>query len=148
MSHRISCFTLFDITQTGVLNRARPSIEQDHADWLLKRNTQCNFDTILQSISLRSLPEVVKYPEKKIGLLKDTEFGETYKKKYKKPVSYWEFEFEIPSITVFHDDIDELGNLYKDVSNVPMILVKDEIRELQSFLDTTKDLKNIYFVKY
>ncbi len=59
--YRIRCHTLFDITQTGVLNRSKPT-EDDVAGWVKRRNTQCNFDTVLQVISLRSQPEVVRLP--------------------------------------------------------------------------------------
>ena len=63
MSFRIECYTLFDITQTGVLNRSRPVDGQDLDQWVHKRNTQANFDTLLQIISLRSQPEIVSSPK-------------------------------------------------------------------------------------
>ena len=66
MSYRISCYTLFDITQTGVLNRTKPNEGQDLAEWVQKRNTQCNFDTVLQVIALRSQPEIVNFPSKEV----------------------------------------------------------------------------------
>jgi hypothetical protein len=148
MNHRIACYTLFDITQTGILNRARPTSDQDYQDWLLKRNTQCNFDTILQAISLRSQPEIITFPVKKHTNLKNTEFGLVYKNTYKDDVVVWEFDFEVHHASVFQDDADELGCLYKDVQDVPMIVCGTEIPNLVSFLDTTKDFKNIFFVKY
>jgi hypothetical protein len=147
MSHRISCYTLFDITQTGILNRARPNIEQDHTEWLYKRNTQCNFDTIVQTISLRSLPEILSFPSKKTELLKDTEFGSKYKKN-KKPIQYWTFDFEIHDLSVFQDEHSDLGHLYRDINGVPMIICGTEISDLQAVLDISLDLKNIYFIKY
>ena len=63
MSFTVSCYTLFDITQTGTVNRNKPAIDEDENIWLHKRNTQCNFDTILQAISLRSQPEILNYPK-------------------------------------------------------------------------------------
>ena len=66
MSIKIACYTLFDITQTGVLNRSKPAVDMDPEVWIYKRNTQCNFDTILQVISLRSQPEVIDLPVKKM----------------------------------------------------------------------------------
>lgn len=148
MNHRLACYTLFDITQTGVLNRARPSTEQDYEQWLFKRNTQCNFDTILQAISLRSQPEVVNFPTKNLIKLNDTEFGLVFKKQYKNVVSVWSFDFEVHHSSVFEDENNELGYLYKDVQGVPMIKCGTELPSITSFLDTTKDYKNIYFVKY
>lgn len=148
MSQRLACYTLFDITQTGVLNRARPVTEQDYEEWLFKRNTQCNFDTILQAISLRSQPEIVNFPSKKLVNLNDTEFGAVYKKQYKGVTSIWTFDFEVHHSSVFQDENDELGCLYKDVQGVPMIKCGTELPSLGSFLDVTKDYKNVYFVKY
>jgi hypothetical protein len=148
MNQRLACYTLFDITQTGVLNRARPSTEQDYEEWLFKRNTQCNFDTILQAVSLRSQPEVINFPTKKLVHINDTEFGNVYKNQYKDFVNVWNFDFEVHHASVFQDEDDELGCLYKDIQSVPMIKCGTELPNLGSFLDTTKDYKNIYFVKY
>ena len=93
--YRIRCYTLFDITQTGVLNRSKPA-QDDVEGWIKRRNTQCNFDTVLQVISLRSQPEVTKIPVKyqmneeildKFGFLYSVE-----------NTSYWKFEFEIQHV--------------------------------------------------
>ena len=72
MSYTISCYTLFDITPTGVVNRSRPVVDEELIPWLHKRNTQCNFDTVLQGFQ----PEFEVTPEKteifrKIVKLKD-----------------------------------------------------------------------------
>ena len=64
MSFTITCYTLFDITPTGIMNRHRPVVDEEIPIWLQKRNTQCNFDTVIQSISLRSQPDVTRNPEK------------------------------------------------------------------------------------
>lgn len=147
MSFRITCYTLFDITQTGVLNRARPGDDQELAQWLIKRNTQANFDTILQVISLRSQPEVIKKPIKveirfdefeKFGFLFDQKENETY--------SCWKFVFEIQHPSVFDDGITELGSLFNDCDNVPMILCGTEWDKLPAFLDVSDELRNIYFI--
>ena len=50
MSYIITCYTLFDITQTNVPNRQRPEVDKDVDEWRYKRNTQSNFDTIQQVI--------------------------------------------------------------------------------------------------
>ena len=54
MSYRIRCYTLFDITRTGVLNRKSPAMynPEELKSWEYKRNTQANYDTILQIINL------------------------------------------------------------------------------------------------
>ena len=140
--HRIRCYTLFDITKTGVLNRSSP-VGVDIAFWIKQRNTQCNFDTILQVISLRSQPEVVNFPMSMelteinndvIGFLYDIE-----------KVNLWKFEFEIQHSSVFENGIVPLGALYKDCEGVPMIHCEDQHPLCPKFLDISPELKNIYF---
>lgn len=145
MSHRISCWTLFDITQTGVLNRARPN-QDDIEQWSLKRNTQCNFDTILQVISLRSQPEVVKNPIR-FEMSKDDfiRFGFVYAYNENITTYCWKFEFEIHHASVFENEISELGALYNDCEGVPMILCDNTIYKMPTFLETSTELKNIHF---
>lgn len=148
MSFRLSCYTLFDITKTGVINRAKPSVEvEDVHDWIYKRNTQCNFDTILQVISLRSQPDVTKIPTKLEMLFDDNcKFGSLYKDN--ETHICWTFDFEVQHPNVFEDGIQELGALYNDCQSVPMLLCNTEFEKLSPFLDTDNFTKNIYFVKY
>lgn len=138
MSHRIRCYTLFDITKTNITSRAKPddSVEQ----WLHKRNTQCNFDTILQIVSLRSQPEVTKEPYKTETEL--TNFGSLYNEK--KLIPCWIFEFEVQHSSVFDNGINELGALYIDCDNVPMIKTSTDM-SLSTFLNISTELKNIHF---
>jgi len=145
MSHRICCYTLFDITQTGVLNRSKPQ-ETDVQDWILKRNTQCNFDTILQVISLRSQPDIIKIPTKNIITDTDLEkFGFLFTIDEANPSYYWKFEFEVQHSSVFENGIVQFGALNKDCEGVPMILCPNQISGLMPFLNVTDELRNIYF---
>ena len=50
MTQRIMITTTIDITPTGVRNKS------DDPDWLLKRNQQRNYDTLVQVIGLRTQP--------------------------------------------------------------------------------------------
>jgi hypothetical protein len=59
----ITCYTLFDITHTNVLNRSKP-VGDNQQLWKVQRNSQANFDTILQCISLRGNPEILHYPHR------------------------------------------------------------------------------------
>ena len=146
MSFRITCYTLFDITQTGVLNRSRPGMDQDITDWTFKRNTQANFDTILQVISLRSQPEALSIPKKMLIKFDDFEnFGFLFQQLENETYPMWEFSFDIQHHSVFNDGISELGSLYNDCNGVPMILCGTEWEKLPSFLDSSEELKNIYF---
>ncbi len=145
MSHRICCYTLFDITQTGVLNRSKPQTS-DVADWLHRRNTQCNFDTILQVISLRSQPEVVRVPHAiDFSFDKFDKFGISYQQEKDKIYQCWKFEFEVQHSSVFEDDTNNLGALYRDCEGVPMIICDGQYMNTTGFLDTTSNLKNIHF---
>lgn len=148
MSHRISCYTLFDITRTGVLNRSRPGIDIENIDeWFIKRNTQCNFDTILQVISLRAQPDVVTDPKEIPMLLDDTsKFGFAYNDG--KTHKAWRFDFEIQHASVFEDGIEDMGALYKDCDGVPMVKSGQEIPNLNGQLSIDNSNRNIYFVKY
>lgn len=146
MSFRITCYTLFDITQTGVLNRSRPGDDQDITEWTKKRNTQANFDTILQVINLRSQPEIITMP-KRIDIRFDEfdNFGFLFEQKDDETYPCWKFIFDIQHHSVFNDGINELGALYNDCHHVPMILCGTEWGKLPTFLDGSTELRNIYF---
>lgn len=148
MSHRIACYTLFDITRTGVLNRAKPGDDIiDINEWYNKRSTQCNFDTILQVISLRSQPDVVSEPKQlEITLDKNTKFGK--KLLDNKIHTVWTFDFEVHHSSVFEDGIVDLGYLYKDCEHVPMIITNTTKISVNSKLEIDDQNRNIYFIKY
>ena len=151
MSYTITCYTLFDITPTGVVNRNRPVVDEEMLIWLYKRNTQCNFDTILQAISLRSQPEITRMPDKtQIRFDEFTEFGFLFQQQEDELYNCWSFDFEIQHASVFNDGINELGALYNDCDTVPMIKTDTVWDKLPAFLDTTSELRNIYFkvIKY
>ena len=144
--YRIRCYTLFDITKTGVLNRKAPQFltPEEVKVWEHNRNTQANYDTILQVISLRSQPEentkaheiTVKFKEsQKFGFLFDEEEDQ----------KCWYFDFSILQHKVFYDGIDELGALYDDADGVPIIKTDTVWDKLPNFLDTSPELRNIYF---
>lgn len=143
--HRISCYTLFDITKTGIANRAKPGDDVlDKAAWIQKRNTQCNFDTILQIISLRAQPDVINDP-KKISIILDQKFGKVYHDTIKHSV--WSFDFTVQHSSVFADGINELGYLYQDCIGVPMILSDNMDVKTVNTLQIDDDIRNIFFIK-
>lgn len=151
MSYTITCYTLFDITPTGIVNRNRPVEDEEIASWLHKRNTQCNFDTVLQAISLRSQPEIIRMPEKtQIKFDEFTDFGFLFEQQEDEVYACWSFDFNIQHASVFNDGTNALGALYSDCDTVPMIKTDTVWDKLPAFLDTSDELKNIYFkaVKY
>lgn len=145
MTTRICCYTLFDITQTGVMNRSRPS-EGDIENWVHRRNTQCNFDTVLQVISLRSQPEVISIP-RLVEMTSDEieKFGFLYEPTEGSTAVCWSFEFEVHHSSVFENGIIPLGALYKDCEGVPMINCKTQSINTPAMLDISDELKNIHF---
>ena len=111
-----------------------------------KRNTQCNFDTIQQAISLRSQPEVVRFPERiDIRFNEFTEFGFLFEQLENESYPCWSFDFTVQHPSVFYDGVNELGSLYRDCDQVPMIKCHTEWKQLPAFLDSSDELRNIYF---
>jgi hypothetical protein len=144
--YRIRCYTLFDITKTGVLNRKPPSNSSVEfiKDWEHKRNTQCNFDTIIQVVSLRAQPEEITNTKKHEVEFKESEkFGFLFENEEKQ--NYWSFDFSILQGKVFDDGVNELGFLFQDCDGVPMIQVQTQWDKLPGFLDVTPELRNIHF---
>lgn len=137
---------MFDITQTGVLNRVKPPSDIDIEDWIYKRNTQSNLDTILQAISLRSQPELIKSP-KVINFKFDEfeNFGFLFEQVEEEKYPCWQFYFSIQHPSVFSDGHDKLGLLYNDCHGIPMIKCGTEYNKLNNFIDCSPELKNIYF---
>lgn len=148
MSCRIRCYTLFDITKTGITNRKNFSNDSDvdMLAWQKARNKQCNFDTILQLISLRSQPEDITEPVlNSIKFSEFNNFGFLFEQSTEEEQNCWNFDFTITHQKVFDDGITELGLLYNDCDTVPMIPVDTAWNKLQPFLDTSIELRNIYF---
>jgi hypothetical protein len=115
-------------------------------EWIHKRNTQSNFDTIQQAISLRSQPEVVRIPEKiLIKFDQFTDFGFLFEQEEDETYPCWSFDFMVHHPSVFYDGVNELGGLYRDCDRVPMIKCRTEWDQLPTFLDTSDELRNIYF---
>ena len=143
---KIRCYTLFNITKTGITNRRNSSKLGPDKDkeWEKLRNTQCNFDTLIQIISLRSQPENITDPVQEIVLFEDCDlFGFMYDKQ--ECQSTWSFEFTVNYHGVYNDGINELGHLYSDCDSVPMIKTEGDWDKLPVFLDTSPELRNIYF---
>ena len=139
MSDKIACYTLFDITQTGVPNRSKPPEGLEYTNWVYQRNTQCNFDTILQAISLRSQPENISIPKKVI--IEHDYFDNNI-------LECWTFNFEVRSVSVFSNGNDELAYLKEDIKDIPMLLCGTESSKIVNFLSPEKPMKNIHFIKY
>ena len=143
---KIRCFTLFDITKTNVTSKKSllNATTVEALDWQNKRNTQCNLDTVIQVVSLRAQPENITDPVK---LALDPENIENFGFLYstEEPNFCWAFEFVVNYKSVFSDGHDDLGSLYTDCDLVPMIKNDRNYSQMPSFLDTSPELRNIYF---
>ena len=146
MSFTVTCYTLFDITNTGVNNRSKPQEGEDESLWNHKRKTQCNFDTIIQAISLRSQPDVLDAPKKiEIRFDECLYFGFLFEQNGDETYNCWKFDFEVQHPSVFDDGINELGALYSDCDGVPMLTCDTMWDKLPKFLDGSDETRNIYF---
>jgi hypothetical protein len=146
MNTRIKCYTLFDITNTGILSRKTPVnlLPEKVLDWETDRARQSNFDTIIQVISLRTQPEDITKPVKDIVEFKDNDkFGFLFEQE--EPQNFWTFEFSIHYENAYADGVNELGALYEDCESVPMLHISSQWNKLPHFLDTSPELRNIYF---
>lgn len=142
----ITCYTLFDITQTNVRNRNKPDLDQDYSLWIKQRNTQCNLDTILQAISIRSQPENISTPVQiEVRFDEFENFGFLFQQIEQEKYPCWKFNFTIQHPSVFSDGKADLGLLYNDCHGIPMLKAGTEFQKLQDFLDGTPELRNIYF---
>lgn len=149
MGMTIRCSTLFDITKTGVTTRKSP-VGMDATEiqsWNHSRNTQHNFDTIIQVLSLRAQPENITNPIRISASAEDLfiKFGTSLK--YDEKISYdiWSFNFYIDKDDVFNEHDNKLGSLYSDCSTVPMINVDTDLNKSHAFLNVSPELRNIHF---
>lgn len=142
----IRCYTLFDITNTGIFSRKAPSDldSEKLSSWQKNRNRQVNLDTLLQVISLRSQPENITTVTKfKINFKEFQKFGFMYETE--DDTECYSFDFSVNHKNVFDDGISNLGYLFDDCSGVPMLKVGTEWEKLPTFLDTSPELRNVYF---
>lgn len=137
---------MFDVTRTGVLNRKAPInlSEEQRLVWEKQRNTQCNYDTILQVVNLRCQPENLSNTTQfTVNFKEFNNFGFLYEDE--EDQNCWHFDFTISQKSVFDNGISELGSLYEDCEGVPMIKQGTEWFKLPLFLDSSPELRNIYF---
>ena len=137
MTIRVKCRTQFDITETGVKNRSykAKTVFKDSngheitssGDWNRARNQQCNWETINQIISLRTLPENITSPV------------------FVEQTRTWYFEFDVVDPASIFRDGDPIGYLLNDCVGVPMISGLDEIAGIASTIISTGSDANIWF---
>ena len=140
MENLIRCYTMFDITPTGVATRSKPKENVDFNQWTVTRNQQANFDTIIQVISLRTQPDIIRNPE-------STKFNSKYFGNQYQDGDYkmWYFDFIVHHNEIYTDGNEKFGKLYYDFESIPMILINTEHRQLGNLIDISNQHRNIYF---
>lgn len=112
---RIICRTLFDITRTEVkhsFNAGRVPFRDhagqtitDHRSWMLARNQQRNWETIIQVLSLRAQPHDISDPDFWLG-----------------DAVWWAFEFSVADPAALTLGDRPWGQIEQDCSMVPMLI--------------------------
>ncbi len=131
---RIKCWTLFDITITGVRSNfnqnrmpfpdSRGQIIDSSDTWHRARNQQRNWETINQLLSLRFTPQDITEPKR-------VSHGD---------VNVWEFEFEVDNPPAIYLDDSAFGALTQDCCGVPMLVGLDETPGQISLLEPGRNI--------
>jgi len=129
MSPLITCMTLIDITETGVIKGAGQG-----------RDQQRNWETVLQLLGLKTQPLIIKSPVCFINEnLEHFEFGEFYQGSH----SVWAFQFRGE-----RDDFYAVDQLEQDFEQTPIVLgLEETARFMLPIFHSYGTLKNIYFIQ-
>ena len=140
--HYHQCVTLIDITKTNVL--------QHSAEKVKERNQHRNFETVCQTLSLRTqlfdIGRVFKMTDMDIA---GFDFGSFYMGEMGFKYNIWSFNFAIEFAGVYSLGNDIYGTLKQDFVHVPAINDLDEQIPIspQSLFYAEGPYKNIYFTK-
>jgi hypothetical protein len=130
--HHYTCFTLVDITATGVTKN----------NDTLERNQHRNWETVLQTIGIGAQPLELQLPRVIESNLDYLEFGEFYQGTHK----VWAFGFAVEHNGVFLKGTDEVGRLKEFFSQIPVICgLSETARFLLPIFYCDGAIKNIYF---
>lgn len=132
LSLHYTCFTLVDITSTGVIKGN--SVERDQ---------QRNWETVIQTISLGAQPIDITPPSQKLLNLKDLEFGEIYSGEH----FVWGFSFFVEHRGIFALHDDPLGRLKSYFNEVPVITgLSETAKFMLPIFYCSGSIRNIYFI--
>lgn len=129
---KYSLYTLVDISYTGQY--------RNEADKKLERNQQQNFDTVIQTLELRSNISYDRKPKVINNIASDLGFSSKSEQKI------WHFEWETEQIDVYLKDENFIGQLIEDFQFVPFIANLTETSIIQKPIFITSGLgRNIVF---
>jgi len=149
----IVCYSLIDITKTGIVSNFKPSapdfiddanqVIDDEISWSRSRNQQRNFETIIQTIGLKSQITHLQVPIDNLVDLQELGcFGKSFKGKRK----VWTFTFAVEHIDVYKKDGESLLLLPADVNLIPCILDLTETAKIKyPIFQSFGNNKNIHF---
>ena len=120
----ITCYTLFDIPDRGNRSMIR------------------NWNTVVQTLSLRTQPIIINFPTVIQNNIKKYNFGKSYNNL--DLVDIWSFTFTAEKLMLYSKDEDPIGLLLDDANMIPMI-DHNNIIIPPKCLSTQGDLCNIYF---
>jgi hypothetical protein len=135
--------TLVDITPTGVIRS-----NAANQDMQFKRNQQRNFETVLQVLSLRTQPHILKWPCS-VCNVKSTNikqlFGETF---HNTEHTVWELYFTADHPLAYNTNNGELSGLHSDFEQVPIITnLTETARFMLPIFYPYGSIKNIHISK-
>lgn len=144
----ITAYTLFDITETGVIRSFKmdnlPYITKngtnikDEKQWRFARQQQSNLEVLLQVMSLRvQLHNIVMQ-----GVLKESLNKHKFNKKFKGKHNVWSLTFEVEQIDALNNGDNPIGALCNDCNHVPMLTNLNETIN-DNYLNCNE--ANIYF---
>jgi len=124
----VDCYTLVDITRTGVVAYYKEGmpmflddadqIINDEVAWTRSRNQQRNYETLIQVISLRGQPVYLEDPKRlRKQNLSLYEFAD------KESIQdVWRFSFSAEQPDVYRQGNNPVAALEQDSQNIPIIL--------------------------
>lgn len=109
---RYQLITLIDITRSQA---SRSETNQ------IKIGQQSNFNTVVQSIGLRSNIEWIRDPVKHYGRLPEPFEGKA---------AYWTWEFDVERQDIYLKDGNPVGHLIDDLDGVPIITTLENTADI------------------
>ena len=141
-----TCYTLVDITKTGIVSIYKPSpiflddvgnLIVDQQTWNDSRNQQRNWETAVQIISLRAQPMFLEESK----MIKDVDFTTTkFGTEYTGTAHVWSFNFG------FENQGIPVESLKQDIDSIPIIIGLNEMVDFpaKTFITSSK-YANVYF---
>lgn len=151
----ITCYTLVDITNTGITGTFRAGIMPmktlqgkqftTEAAWQANRNKQRNWETLNQVLGLRTQPVKISPPVMlNKQLLANYKFGSAITGTHR----VWKFIFASEYIDVYDNMPGDYALLCEDASDVPIILKLSETYKIMPQFVTKGEHTNLYFERY